>query len=97
VEPRCRPCPRRSANPCRADFATTPLTAEAFLASPASQPFRHLWVGEVGGQMISVVMVDDLSRADALATLRGAAEGLPGVRWVDRTADFSSCWATTAS
>jgi predicted exporter len=39
--------------------------------------------------MISVVMVDDLSRADALATLRGAAEGLPGVRWVDRTADFS--------
>ena len=38
--------------------------------------------------MISVVMVDDLSRADTLATLRGAAEGLPGVRWVDRT-DFS--------
>ena len=73
----------------RPDFAATALTAEAFLASPASQPFRHLWVGEVGGQMISVVMVDDLSRADALATLQGAAEGLPGVRWVDRTADFS--------
>ncbi len=64
----------------RPQFAAAPLTAEAFLASPASQPFRHLWVGEVGGQMISVVMVDDLSRADALATLEGAAEGLPGVR-----------------
>ncbi|HFF5965585.1 TPA: MMPL family transporter [Stenotrophomonas maltophilia] len=74
----------------RPQFAATPLSAEAFLASPASQPFRHLWVGEVGGQMISVVMVDDLSRADALATLQGAAEDLPGVRWVDRTADFST-------
>ncbi|PAM47034.1 hypothetical protein CEJ63_23170, partial [Acinetobacter baumannii] len=73
----------------RPAFAAAPLSAEAFLASPASQPFRHLWVGNVGGQMISVVMVDDLSRADALATLRGAAEGLDGVRWVDRTADFS--------
>ena len=70
-------------------FAAAPLRVDAFLASPASQPFRHLWVGDVGGQMISVVMVDDLSRADALVTLREAATGLPGVRWVDRTADFS--------
>ncbi|MFP3648794.1 hypothetical protein SB822_59150, partial [Paraburkholderia sp. SIMBA_054] len=30
-----------------------------------------------------------LSRADALATLRAQADGLQGVRWVDRTADFS--------
>ncbi|WP_200847980.1 hypothetical protein, partial [Rhizobium sp. 18055] len=30
-----------------------------------------------------------LGQGDALATLRGAAQGLPGVRWVDRTADFS--------
>ena len=73
----------------RPDFAAAPLTAAAFLASPASRPFRHLWLGEVGGQATSVVMVDDLSRADALATLRAAAEGLAGVRWVDRTADFS--------
>ncbi|MGB3394464.1 MAG: MMPL family transporter [Stenotrophomonas sp.] len=73
----------------RPDFAAAPMTAAAFLASPASQPFRHLWVGAVGEQTISVVMVDDLSRADALATLRSAAEGLDGVRWVDRTADFS--------
>lgn len=73
----------------RPGFAQSALTAQAFLASPASQPFRHLWVGAVGGQTISVVMVDDLSRNEALATLRHAAEGLPGVRWVDRTADFS--------
>lgn len=73
----------------RPDFAAAPLSAEAFLASPASQPFRHLWVGTVGTQLVSVVMVDDLSRADALASLRSTAEGLDGVRWVDRTADFS--------
>jgi len=73
----------------RPDFAAAPLTAEAFLASPASQPFRHLWMGTVGAERVSVVMVDDLSRADALVTLRSAAEGLDGVRWVDRTADFS--------
>ncbi len=73
----------------RPAFASAPMTAAAFIAAPASQPFRHLWLGEVGGQMTSVVMVDDLSRADALQVLQGAAAGLPGVRWVDRTADFS--------
>ncbi|WP_282269303.1 MMPL family transporter [Stenotrophomonas sp. PS02298] len=73
----------------RPTFSSGPLTAEAFLASPASQPFRHLWVGQLGEQVASVVMVDDLSRADALTTLGDAAKGLDGVRWVDRTADFS--------
>lgn len=73
----------------RTPFAEGPLTAQAFLASPASQPFRHQWLGEVGGKATSVVMVDDLSRPDAIGALRAAGEGLPGVRWVDRTADFS--------
>ncbi|MFT4179582.1 MAG: hypothetical protein QM612_08995 [Thermomonas sp.] len=73
----------------RPDFADAPLTAQAFLASPASQPLRQLWLGDVGGQVTSVVMVNDLSRPNALADLRAAAEGLPGVRWVDRSADFS--------
>lgn len=73
----------------RPDFAAAPLTAQAFLVSTASQPFRQLWLGDVGGQATSVVMVNDLSRPEALAALRAAAEGLPGVRWVDRSADFS--------
>lgn len=73
----------------RSGFAKAPLDARAFIASPVSQPFRHLWLGDVGGQATSVVMVDGLSRPDALATLRAAGAGLPGVRWVDRTADFS--------
>lgn len=73
----------------RAAFAGQPLDAAAFIASPVSQPFRHLWLGDVAGQATSVVMIDGLSRPGALAALRGAADALPGVRWVDRTADFS--------
>lgn len=73
----------------RPAFAAAPLQAADLLDSPASQPFRHLWLGEVGGLATTVVMVDDGGHADALAVLEGAADGLEGVRWVDRTADFS--------
>lgn len=74
----------------RPDYAAQDLQAEAFPASPAAMPFRHLWLGEVGKGMASVVMVDDLSRADALALLEAQAKGIDGVRWVDRTSDFSA-------
>ena len=70
-------------------FSEGALTAQTFLAAPVSRPFRHLWAGRVGGQLASVVMVDDGGHADAMAVLQAAAEGLPGVRWVDRTSDFS--------
>jgi len=66
-----------------------PAGIETFLHDPVSLPFRHLWLGKLGNGRASVVMVDDLSRADALAALRAQADGLDGVRWVDRTADFS--------
>lgn len=71
-------------------FSATPLTLAAFLRDPVSQPFRHLWLGRLGDGVASVVMVDDLSHPDALALLCAQADGLPGVRWVDRTADFSA-------
>ena len=73
----------------RPAFATAPLELSAFLASPASVPFRPLFIGALGEGMASVVLVDDLSRPEALADLENAASSLPGVRWVDRTADFS--------
>jgi predicted exporter len=73
----------------RGAFATAPIGIDAFLNSPASLPVRHLWLGQVGQGMASVVMVNDLSRPDALATFAAQAEGLEGVRWVDRTADIS--------
>lgn len=73
----------------RPEYATQDLQAQAFLDSPVAMPFRHLWLGTVGQGMASVVMVDDLSRADALTLLEAQTEGIDGVRWVDRTADFS--------
>lgn len=73
----------------RGGLAPSALGIDAFLASPASLPVRHLWLGQVGQGMASVVMVNDLSRPDALATFAATADGLEGVRWVDRTADIS--------
>lgn len=74
----------------RPAYAAQDLQAEAFLASPAARPFKHLWLGPVGQGVASVVLVDDLSRADALTLLEAQTQGIDGVRWVDRTADFSS-------
>ncbi len=70
-------------------FATTAIEPRDWLASPVSAPFRALWLGQVGGQAASVVMIDDLGAPGALDRLAQQAAGLPGVRWVDRTADFS--------
>ena len=73
----------------RQPSAAENIDANAFLQSPASQPFRHLWLGPLGDGVATVVLVDDLSQPGALDLLRVQADGLQGVRWVDRTADFS--------
>ncbi len=72
----------------RAAFTANPLELPAFLASPASQPVRQLWLGELDGNVASVVMIRGLTKQVA-GTLGAQSEGLPGVRWIDRTADFS--------
>ena len=65
------------------------MTIARFVASPASLPVRPLWLGPLGDGVASVVLVDDLSQPQALRDLQGAGAGLDGVRWVDRTDDFS--------
>ena len=37
--------------------AVLPITIDDFLKSPASQPWRHLWVGQVGDQHASIVAI----------------------------------------
>ena len=69
--------------------AGTPLTVEEFMNSGASEPWRHLWIGEVGGSHASVVALRGVRRA-SLARLEGAAAGLPGVQWVDKVGDISA-------
>lgn len=73
----------------RPDSSPATLQAGPWLAAPVSAPFRHQWLGRVGGQQASVVLIDDLGREGALALLEQQAAQVPGVRWVDRTADFS--------
>jgi predicted exporter len=65
------------------------LTVEAFMQSPASEPWRHLWLGKLGGAYASVVAVRGLGVAK-LPELQQAAAGLEGVQWVDKVADISS-------
>jgi predicted exporter len=59
---------------------TEPLTPEAWLASPASVPFRRLW--REGEKPLALLLPPYGSRLDAAALAR-ACEGLPGVRYVD--------------
>ncbi|HCY61262.1 MAG TPA: transporter [Oxalobacteraceae bacterium] len=74
----------------RAHAVATPLlTVEAFMQAPASEPWRHLWLGQLDEGYASVVAVRGLSLA-GLPELQQAAAGLAGVQWVDKVADISS-------
>ncbi len=65
------------------------LTPDDLLKTPASEPWRHLWLGQVGGSYASVVTVRGLTKT-GLPTLQQAAAGLDGVRWVDQVDEISS-------
>jgi predicted exporter len=77
------------------------LTPEEWLAHPASAAARTLWLGPHEGEFTSVVMLHGLNGAALLPRLRGLADTVPGVRWVDRAGDVTSVlgtyrWAMTA-
>jgi predicted exporter len=67
----------------RADFAAadTPLTVEEWLASPASEGSRHLWLGRVGERYAGVVTLGGITDVSALAAMQS-----PDVRLIDRVA-----------
>ncbi len=74
----------------RPTFADKPLSMDDWLASPASRPLRQLWLDRVEGGVGSVVLVDAAGGDAMLASLQAQAAGLEGVRWVNRTAEFSA-------
>ncbi|MDH3446230.1 MAG: MMPL family transporter, partial [Deltaproteobacteria bacterium] len=65
------------------------LTPDDFLAMPASEPWRHLWLGKVGESYASIVSLRGLGNA-SLPALQRAAQGLEGVQWIDRVGEISS-------
>jgi len=67
-----------------------PLLPQAFIDSPAGQPWRHLWLGKTGAQYASIVAVRGLSDYRQLPLLAAAAAPAEGVQWVDKVADISA-------
>jgi predicted exporter len=77
------------------------LTPQVWLADPASAAARALWLGSSDGEFMSAVMLHGLHDPAVLPALRAAAAGLPGVGWVDRSADIGQLlgryrWSMTA-
>ncbi|MNB82511.1 hypothetical protein D3C75_293240 [compost metagenome] len=73
-----------------ADLNAMPVQVEAWLASPASEGWRLLWLTLPDGQSGVLVPVNGVNNSPALAAL---ANKQPGVVWVDRKASFDSLFA----
>lgn len=73
----------------RPAFAATDLTLEDWLRQPLSAPFRSRWLGAVGTDWASVVMLNGVGPGADLGLLSAQAKTIPGVRWIDRTSDIS--------
>nr|WP_307731743.1 MMPL family transporter [Pseudoduganella sp. SL102] len=69
--------------------AGTPLDVDAFMKAPASEPWRHLWLGKEEGEYASIVALRGLSMA-SVPRVRPLADGLAGVQWVDKVEEISS-------
>ncbi len=69
--------------------AGAPLSVDDFLKSPASEPWRHLWLGQIDGGYASIVALRGLGMA-GVPHVQRAADGLQGVQWVDKVAEISS-------
>lgn len=80
---------------------TAPLQVADFLRSPASEPWRHLWLGQSANAkdqsagtgtkpgFASIIALRGLQRA-TLPQLQQIALNVPGVQWVDKVEEISS-------
>ena len=64
-----------------------PLQPQDWLPTAAAEPYRHLWLGDIGGGTYASVVT--LSGAGEGGAVAAAADGLPGVRYVDRVGDVT--------
>ena len=69
------------------------LNIEQVLAAPLSEPWRPLWLGQTAeGQVAGLISLQGLSDSDLLAA---QAEGLEGVKLVDRLGELNRLFAAT--
>lgn len=68
-----------------------PLTVDTWLAAPWSQPYKHLWLGEVDAatKAYAAVVIPQGVTLRNEPTLIALAQGLPGVVFVDKAASVS--------
>lgn len=66
------------------------LLPQDFIAAPAGQPWRHLWLGQRGAQYASIVAVRGLADYRRLSMLAAVAPQVDGVQWIDKVADISA-------
>ncbi|WP_168794933.1 MMPL family transporter [Paraburkholderia aromaticivorans] len=68
-----------------------PLTIDTWLATPWSQPYKHLWLGEVDSstKAYAAVVIPQGVTPQNEPALIATAQGLPGVVFVDKAASVS--------
>ena len=72
------------------DLSAMPVTVDAWLASPASEGWRLLWLSLADGESSVLVPVEGVKQSDALNTLSAKYSG---VAWVDRKSSFDNLFA----
>jgi predicted exporter len=70
-----------------------PITVEEYFKTPASKPWRYLWLGQVGNQYASIIALRGVSWSH-LGILQQTASGLEGVDWVDQVSRVSALLGT---
>jgi predicted exporter len=68
---------------------TAALTVTEWLASPVSEPYRQLWLGQDDGAWASIVSLRGIDYGK-LSSLQVAGTGIAGVTFVDKIADISA-------
>lgn len=75
-----------------------PLTVDAWLAMPWSQPYRHLWLGQVSSagapRMFAAIVIPTGVTTAQLPALAALADAAPGIRFVDKPASVARLFAT---
>ena len=73
------------------ELSAMPVTVEAWLASPASEGWRLMWLTQANGESAVLVPVSGVKNSAALGKL--SQRYREGVAWVDRKSSFDSLFA----